>query len=531
MSDWIMPNLEAEMLRRIKLLKQCNQSLELRSIVLERCKRNIFFWIDNFVFTSDPRNLGIGPVVFPFMLWSKQREYISWRRNLVTTREWGIIAKSRDSGISWANTVDQMHYWLFETDYQGGFASQKAQSVDLLGSIDSLLEKCRFICRFSPGWMRPRSVALNYMKLVNNDRRNTIVGKVGDNLGRGDRALCFDLDEAGFIEQADSKIAALSNTTQTLIRTSTPNGSGNNFARDYQAGIIPRFTFHWKQDPRKNRWIVPDTGETGQGEHAPVGAIYPWYEKEKTRYDPVKIAAELDIDFSSSIEGVVIPGEWVQAAVNFPIVLHNFSLQAGLDVATEGKDRTVFIEVDGGCKVTLIETWAGQNTTVTANKAIELCHSRQVQHLNFDVVGVGAGVAGVMQTTQGLRFTYRGISGAESPSEYYWNGEERSSKEKFYNRRAELWWNMRQRFFKTWEVRNGIADHPETELISIPNDDRLITQLSQPLHTFASNGKLLIESKIDMKKRGIKSPDFADALCLALAQDYQPGFAQTSVSW
>jgi phage terminase large subunit len=526
-----MPNIEAEMLRRVKLLKQCNESLEFRSLVLEKCRRDVLWWIDNFVFTSDPRNLGIGPVVFPFVLWSKQRDYIRWRRDLVTNREWGIIAKSRDSGISWLNTVDQMHYWLFERNYQGGFASQKAPSVDALGSIDSLLEKCRFICRFAPGWMRPGSSALNYMRLVNNDRNNIIVGKVGDNLGRGDRALVFDLDEAGFVEQADSKIAALSNTTQTLIRTSTPNGSGNNFARDYQAGIIPRFTFHWKEDPRKNRWVVSDTGETGQGRDAPLGATYPWYEKEKTRYDPVKIAAELDIDFSSSVEGVVIPAEWVQAAIDFPIILHNFDLQAGLDVATEGKDRTVLIEVDGRCKVSLIETWAGQNTTETSFRAIQLCHDRKVQLLNFDVIGVGAGVAGVMQTTPNLRFKFRGISGSESPSDYYWQGEERYSKDKFYNRRAELWWQMRQRFFKTWEMRNGINQHPETELISIPNHDMLVTQLSQPLHTFASNGKLLIESKIDMKKRGVKSPDFADALCYALARDEKPKFVQTSVSW
>jgi hypothetical protein len=529
--DWIAPNLEVEMFRRIKLLKQCNESLELRSIVLDRCNRDIFFWIDNFVFTSDPRNLGIGPVVFPFLLWSKQREYIKWRRGLVADMLWGIIAKSRDSGISWCNVIDQMHYWLFARDYQGAFASKKAQSVDSLGAIDSLLEKCRFVCRFSPAWMRPRSSALNYMRLINQDRNNIIIGEVGDQIGRGGRALLFDLDEAAFIDRADSVIAALSNTTKTLIRTSTPNGSGNNFARDYQNGVVPRFTFHWKEDPRKNRWTVPTTGETGQGEHAPVGAIYPWYENEKTRYDPIVIAAELDINFSASIEGVVIPGEWVQAAVNFPIVLHNFSLQAGVDIASEGKDRTVFIEVDGRCKVTLVEVWPGQRSTQTANKTIEICHNRNIEHLNYDVIGIGDGFAGTLESTQNLRFTFRGISGSEAVSDRYIQAEQRYAKDKFYNRRAELWWDMRERFFKTWEVRNGIANHPETELISIPNEGMLISQLSQPLRKFASNGKILVESKIEMKKRGIKSPDYADALCYALAQDYQPGFAQTSVSW
>lgn len=530
MSDWVTPDLKPLMLQRITLLKQCNESLELRSLVLERCRRDVLWWIDNFVFTSDPRNLGIGPVVFPFVLWSKQREYIQWRRGLVADLKWGIIGKSRDSGISWCNTVDQDHYWLFSNDYQGAFGSKDAIAVDSLGSINSLLEKCRFVIRFCPAWMRPRRMLLNHKRLLNLDRNNSIVGEVGDNIGRGGRSKVFDLDEAAFIERQDGVIAALSSNTQTLIRTSTPNGSGNNFARDYQNGVIPRFTFHWKYDPRKNRWVHPD-GSTGKGHDAPIGAVYPWYEQEKTRYDPIIIASELDINFSASIEGVVIPAEWVQAAVNFPIILHNFNLQAGVDIASEGKDRTVFIEVDGRCKVTLVEVWPGQRSTQTANKTIEICHNRNIEHLNYDVIGIGDGFAGTLESAQNLRFSFRGISGSESVSDRYIQAEQRYAKDKFYNRRAELWWEMRERFFKTWEVRNGIAQHPETELISIPNEGMLISQLSQPLRKFANNGKILIESKIEMKKRGIKSPDYADALCYALAQDYKPGFAVSSVSW
>jgi phage terminase large subunit len=340
MSDWVTPDLPPLLIRRITFLKACNESLELRSLVLEKCRRDVLWWVDNFVFTSDPRNLGIGPVVFPFVLWSKQRDYLQWRRGLVADLNWGIIAKSRDSGISWCNVVDQVHYWLFHEDYQGAFGSKDAIAVDSLGSINSLLEKCRFVIRFCPGWIRPQNMALNHKRLLNIDRNNSIVGEVGDNIGRGGRSKVFDLDEAAFIERANGVVAALSSNTQSLIRTSTPNGSGNNFARDYQGGVIPRFTFHWKEDPRKNRWVHPD-GRTGKGHDAPLGATYPWYEKEKTRCDPVTVAAELDISFSSSVEGVVIPAEWVQAAIDFPIILHNFDLQAGLDVATEGKDRTV----------------------------------------------------------------------------------------------------------------------------------------------------------------------------------------------
>jgi hypothetical protein len=48
-------------------------------------------------------------------------------------------------------------------------------------------------------------------------------------------------------------------------------------------------------------------------------------------------------------------------------------------------------------------------------------------------------------------------------------------------------------------------------------DEALIVELTAPTYTFSSTGKMVVESKADMKKRGLRSPDLADAFLLTFA--------------
>ena len=255
------------------------------------------------------------------------------------------------------------------------------------------------------------------------------------------------------------------------------------------------FRFHWKDDPRKND---------------------AWYHQMKAKYDPVIIASELDLDYGASVEGVFIPASWVMAAVNLGIEAVGTKI-AGLDVATTGKNQSVFTIRQGAVIITQI-AWSNANTAMTAYKTRDLMAEHQIPHLNFDSDGLGEGVDATLSMIDKLEFTYDAVHGASKPSELVWEGEQRTSSEKFANKRAELWGLLRDRFRKTYDHINGIAEHDVQELISIPNDTRLITQLSQPLGKRSSNGKILIESKEDMKKRGIESPDFADSLALTMEQ-------------
>jgi phage terminase large subunit len=51
----------------------------------------------------------------------------------------------------------------------------------------------------------------------------------------------------------------------------------------------------------------------------------------------------------------------------------------------------------------------------------------------------------------------------------------------------------------------------------MPKDDALIAELTAPTYSFTSTGKMVVESKADMKKRGMRSPDLADAFLLIFA--------------
>ena len=83
-------------------------------------------------------------------------------------------------------------------------------------------------------------------------------------------------------------------------------------------------------------------------------------------------------------------------------------------------------------------------------------------------------------------------------------GERPSNPERFENLRAELYWALRQRF--------------QTEDLDLdPVDDKLAGQLTGMRWRANGRGQICLESKKDMKKRGLASPDEADALMLAMA--------------
>jgi hypothetical protein len=164
--------------------------------------------------------------------------------------------------------------------------------------------------------------------------------------------------------------------------------------------------------------------------------------------------------------------------------------------------------------VRLLDEWGQCNTTETAWRAADACTKARVSVLHYDCGGVGAGVRGTYASTQRpLSFLVNPVQAGGSPSETRWP-DGKTSKERFKNLRAEMWWLMRARFERTFEfVEKGVR-HPLEDLISIPNHPQLIAQLSHPLYHHSDTGKILIESKDDMRKRGVASPDFADALAL-----------------
>jgi phage terminase large subunit len=210
---------------------------------------------------------------------------------------------------------------------------------------------------------------------------------------------------------------------------------------------------------------------------------------------------------------LVIPPLWVKAAVDLKIE-GNGPIIGGLDIAEEGNDDTVLYYRAGPLTLGM-STWNKCNTTITAHRAAHECRRLGVKTLNYDADGVGTGPKGIWQQSEdALGFVPVAISSGSTPSALYWP-DGRTSADIFHNRRAEMWWLMRCRFERTYEfVALGIPN-AASDLISIPNDARLIRELSGPKLEYTDRGKIKIESKDKMRARGVKSPDRADALVYA----------------
>lgn len=473
--------------RRLDLLDQARDDVDLQQEVLAQCKADPCYWINNWVWTYDPRRK---PSSMPFDLFPKQSEFLRWLEKRIDLEEDGIVEKSRDAGLSWLCVAFAVWQWLYVPGSKITFGSRKADLVDSLGDPDSLFEKVRLLLKNLPPWMLPKSYSDKELQFTNRDHGSTITGEAGDQMGRGGRSTLYFLDEFAFVERAHVVDGAVSENSEVKIYVSTPNGSGNTFAKKRHSGQYPVFRIHWTDDPRKSQ---------------------EWYEKRKAKLDPVILAQEIDIDYAASVEGVCIPNAWVMAAVGLKLPPRGPRV-AGLDVANNGKNKNVLIMAQGPV-VLAIEHWAEGNTTQTAWKVKELGLQHHIKHLNYDADGVGAGVTGTLKSSDSLPFTTQGINGSGATSETTWpEFDDRTSKEMFKNLRAELWWLLRRRFEKTYEHVNKLAEYPLEELISIPNHAELIAQLSQPLRRFNDAGKIVIESKDEMLKRGIESPDFADTL-------------------
>jgi hypothetical protein len=176
---------------------------------------------------------------------------------------------------------------------------------------------------------------------------------------------------------------------------------------------------------------------------------------------------------------------------------------AGQDIAREGDDSSVFTFRQGP-KVIYTDEWAKTDLMETTGLILQKIERFNLdpKNVNLDAVGVGAGVYDRLRE---LKSHVRAIIAGGEPQD----------KEHYINTRAEMYDNLRKRF--------------EAGMISIPDDQDLIAQLSSIRFKFASDKKLQIVSKEDMKRQyHLKSPDKADSLALAF---YEPAIHEPSIRW
>lgn len=436
-------------------------------------------WINDWGWTFDPRNPERGlPAVMPFLLFPKQVEAVEWLVSRWRAREDGVVEKSRDMGLSWLAVGVSAWMWTFHPGIVVGFGSRKEEYVDRIGDPKSLFWKIRQFIRLLPPRMRPvlydEKKHAPFMRVLNPDNGAAIIGEAGSNIGRGARTSIYFKDESAHYEQAEAIDAALSQTSNCKIDISTPNGEGNPFWKKRFGGKFKVLVFDWRDDPRKDA---------------------AWYLKQQQELDPVVLAQEVDRDYSASITNAFISGDTATTAMSRgpADVPAMGSLRVGLDVARFGDDKCVLTFRRG--RVLLKQTWWKKtdlmSTAGRAKQEINAFRQARGTHLEqiaVDVIGVGAGVADALRAWFGEEIVVDVNASVQLD-----DGEN-------YNVRAAMWSAM-----KEWLAT-----------ASIPNDPDLRTDLTG-LRYFYRGGLLLLESKDDAKKRGLKSPDRGDSLALTFA--------------
>ena len=461
----------------------------------------------------------------PFLLFQRQAEFVQFWWELIQQSESGLVEKCRDVGASWLGVALTVWHMAFHEEVAVGWGSRKEALVDKNGDPDSLFEKMRLLITRMPDVFRPNT-SNAFLKIVNKDNGSTVTGEAGDGIGRGGRKSWFGVDEAAHIERAELIEASLADTTDVRLDLSSVNGTGNMFHRRREAGqvwtpgavippgVIRVFIFDWKDHPEKTQ---------------------EWYDKRKAKSEREGLqhvfAQEVDRDYNAAVENTLIAGEWITAAIDahkhLPCIAQDSDdWGAGLDLADAGLDRNALI-VRQGVILRTAREWNERDPGVTTRNTVQTLrelHRTRIA-LQYDAVTIGSAVKS--------EFNRLVETGQLDPSEIRlvpWNAGapvirpfERiipdddgslTNKAFFHNFKAQAWWSLRTRFYKTYRALKFGDVYPGHDLISIDGSmnagtlGQLRKELAQVVRgTSASTMKLLIIKTPD----GTKSPNLGDA--------------------
>lgn len=483
----------------------------------------IMHWMD----TYDPRKQR--DKWMPFVFFRKQESFIDFLHELRMTGESGLCEKCRDFGITWEACAYSVHSWLFIDSDAIGWGSRKQELVDKIGDVSSIFEKIRMLIRRLPAIWLPKGLKqrehLTFMKCINPENGSTITGETGDNIGRGGRTAMYFKDESAHYERPEKIEAALGDNTNVQVDISSVNGVGNVFHRRREAGIdwepgkkIERgftriFVADWRDHPEKTQ---------------------EWYDARKAKYEREGMqhifAQEVDRNYAAAISNAIIPYEWIVKAIDAHLTIPYLRMQpqhipnrwiAGLDVADGGIDRNA-LALRQWIIWRSVEEWGERDPGVTTRRAIAGCQHLSNVSMQYDAIGVGAGVKTeynrlsddkLIVPNQIILTPWNAGGKVLNPYEHIIPNDTDSltNDAMFGNLKAQAWWSLRTRFYKTFKAVTEGAIYPADDLISLDSTMVLLQTLMKELAQAVRASNTQLKTIVDKTPDGMKSPNLADA--------------------
>lgn len=232
-----------------------------------------------------------------------------------------------------------------------------------------------------------------------------------------------------------------------------------------------------------------------------------------------------------SDDGVIIKRSWIQSAIDAHLTIKpsqgswRGGKTVGYDVADSGDDKNATTSMDGSVCVGLDE-WAGGEDQLfeSAQRVRNTARELDASSIGYDSIGVGAGTGSHLNQMKWHKHFKFNAGGKVSKPEQYYKLTRIKNKDFFSNLKAQGWWLVADRFRNTHVALTTGKQFRADEMISISSEcdskllEQLIDELSTPMKDFDNAGKVKVESKKDLEKREIDSPNKADSFIIANAR-------------
>jgi hypothetical protein len=319
--------------------------------------------------------------------------------------------------------------------------------------------------------------------------------------------ILFVIDEAsGVSRQIDEAVeSVLTSVNSRKLQIGNPTNPQSSFADAFKTADVSKVSICAFDTPNFTRFgITLDDIRSGEWSDKVRGRPMPrpklvtpdWVAKRFQRWGETSpmFKARVLAEFPTQGTDSLIPLSWIEAAAARTLAPAE-PVELSCDVARGGGDESVIGLRRGPVYRTLWTSHKNELMELTGEITRAMIE-KGAKRARVDEVGVGGGVVDRMRE---LRRPVVGMNGGRKKG---------VDTERFLNERAEMYWNLRERF-----------DPQTVPLIDIdPDDQELHAQLASITYKPTSAGQVQIVSKDDMKKKGLASPDRADTLAQAFAR-------------
>lgn len=221
----------------------------------------------------------------------------------------------------------------------------------------------------------------------------------------------------------------------------------------------------------------------------------------------------------SNDDAAVIKYSWVEAAIDAHTKLGmdiSGARTVGYDVADSGADTNACAIFDGAICLD-IDEWKAPEDELAQSAKRAWAHT-EGGRLMYDSIGVGAQVGSTLKEAGIAQGYYKFNAGGAIINPEHEYAPKIKNKDKFENLKAQAWQDVADRLRSTFNAVTKGQEYTASELISISGSikelDQLKLELATPRKRYSKRGLDMVETKDELARRGIASPNLADAFIM-----------------